>query len=503
MSAAADCHTMEQLGMPSPVLMERAALCVSAEVEALADAREAAAALILVGPGNNGGDGLAIARQLHGRGRRVRAVLVTDRHNDAVEKQLRLARAHGVEVLDELPAKLERATIVVDAMLGTGSRGAPRGGVLEALRWLEQREAVAGVVAVDLPSGVDVDSGALPGEVVRADLTLTFQRSKPGLHLAPARAQVGQVVVADIGLVAPVADEGEFEGAPIELIDPAWVARTLAELPDASHKGRRGHVGVIGGTGGTPGAAILAASAAMRAGAGLATLAPLEPELRAELIERRPELMLAPKEQAWTITDANVLVVGPGLVEADADAIARLREEDARAMVWDASGLAHFGAGAAPGPRVITPHPGEAARVLARLEPDAEWTSKRVQADRRHAAERLACCLDAVVVLKGEGTLVAREVDTGVRLAVATTGSSALATAGTGDVLAGTIGALLARGLDPWTAACLGVHLHGMAGERSPSDGTMAMDIAEAIPGTLAEAAKDPTPARWPRLVNG
>ncbi|WP_146156345.1 NAD(P)H-hydrate epimerase, partial [Enhygromyxa salina] len=206
LAAAADRHTMDVLGMPSPVLMERAALSVSAQVERVADACDAREVLVLVGPGNNGGDGLAIARQLHGRGRAVRAVLVSARHNDAVASQLRLARAHGVAILDTLPDTLPDVrggrTIVVDALLGTGSRGAPRGAIEAALRWLGglNRELVS-VVAVDLPSGVDVDSGAVPGAVVSAAVTVTFQRSKVGLHLTPARAHVGELIVADIGLV--------------------------------------------------------------------------------------------------------------------------------------------------------------------------------------------------------------------------------------------------------------------------------------------------------------
>jgi hydroxyethylthiazole kinase-like uncharacterized protein yjeF len=499
LSTAADRHTIDVLGMPSPVLMERAALCVSAEVEALAARCSAASVLVLVGPGNNGGDGLAVARQLHGRGHAVRAVLVAARHNDAVARQLVLARAHGVEVVEALPRSRADSTgsiIIVDALLGTGSRGAARGPIADALMWLAglSREHVR-VVAIDLPSGIDVDTGAVSGAVATADVTVTFQRSKPGLHLTPARDHVGQLVVAEIGLI-PGAGEPE-----LRLIDPHEVARQLAALPAAVHKGRRGHVGVIGGTGGTPGAAILAATAALRAGAGLATLAPLDPELRELLLARRPELMLAPAEHAWTIPGADVLVVGPGLVQSDRQALARLRHDDARRMVWDAGGLDHYERSPMSEHHVLTPHPGEAARLLARTDPGSGWDGAAVQANRRAAVERLAAVTGAVVVLKGAGTVVAVDGPAGRRLAICTTGGPALAAAGTGDVLAGTIGALLGRGLDPWAAACAGVHVHGLAGDRLPTHGTLALEVADSLVPAFEQI--DQTPTRWPRFVRG
>jgi NAD(P)H-hydrate epimerase len=500
LATAADRHTIDVLGMPSPVLMERAALCVCAEIESLADRCLASSVLILVGPGNNGGDGLAIARVLHGRGRVVRAVLVGARHNESVTRQLALARAHGVEIGERLPERPSEPTIVVDALLGTGSRGAPRGAIADALAWLAALErAHVGVVAVDLPSGVDVDTGAVLGAAATADVTVTFQRSKPGLHVTPAREHVGQLVVADIGLLAPDGIEPS-----LTLIDPREVASQLAGLPSATHKNRRGHVGVIGGTGGTPGAAILAATAALRTGAGLVTLAPLDPELRELLIARRPELMLAAPEHAWTIPSADVLVIGPGLVIDDSQAgkaLARLRQEDPRSMIWDAGGLDHYERSPMSARHVLTPHPGEAARMLARLDPDRSWDAAAVQANRRAAAERLATATAAIVVLKGAGTLVAMDGPDGRGLAICTTGGLALAAAGTGDVLAGTIGALLGRGLDPWVAACVGVHVHGLAGDRLPEHGTLALEVADSLVPAFEQA--DRVPLRWPGHVRG
>ena len=500
-ASAADRYTIEVLGMPSPVLMERAALCVSAVVGEL-DPR---AVIVLCGPGNNGGDGLAVARQLHGRGLPVRVVMVGDHHNQAVAAQLALARAHGVPVIDraftleagEAPEGLEvlgADVLFVDALLGTGSRGAPRGAIRAALEWLAGLEAPR-VIAIDVPSGVDVDRGSADPLALRATITVTFQRSKAGLHVTPGRDHAGKVVIADIGLVG---DPTQPDSATT-LIDPAWVAACLAALPEPRHKGSRGHVGVIGGSPGTAGAAILAGSAALRAGAGLVTLAGFDLALQQAVIASRPELMLTRDESDADVAQASVLVVGPGLTSGAQ--LARLPELDARdprPMVWDASGLDAFVPGRSAGPRILTPHPGEAARLLARLD-DPSWTNARVQADRVHAARTLAERCAAIVVLKGGGTIVAE----GQRQAIAIPGGPSLSTAGSGDVLAGTIGALLARGLAPWLAACVGVHVHGLAGDASPSLGTLALDIAEGLPAALdqaalGQAARGQGMDRWP-----
>jgi hydroxyethylthiazole kinase-like uncharacterized protein yjeF len=485
-AAAADRYTMDVLGMPSPVLMERAALCVSAVV-AEQRPREV---LIACGPGNNGGDGLAVARQLHGRGISVCAVMVGERHNDAVAAQLALARSHGVSVLDRLPATLEPDVLIVDALLGTGSRGAPRGAIREALVWLAGLGRPK-VIAIDVPSGVDVDRGSADELAVRASITVTFQRSKPGLHVTPGRDHAGEVVIAEIGLVG---DPQVGHDDPV-LIDPRWVAARLQELPEPRHKGSRGHVGVFGGSPGTPGAAILAGTAALRAGAGLVTLGGFDVALQQAVIADRPELMLSSDE---TVPQASVLVVGPGLT--DAESIARLPQIDrnARPMVWDAGSLDMFVPGRGAGPRILTPHPGEAARMLALLDAP-QWTNARVQADRITAAQKLAGRTGAIVVLKGSGTIVAE----GGRQAIAIPGGPSLSTAGSGDVLAGTIGALLARGLAPWVAACVGVHVHGLAGDASPSLGTVALDVADNLPAALERAEQGRSIARWPTPMLG
>jgi len=524
MAAAADRETSHRLGLPSAVLMERAALCVCAEVQALARREGAERIVVLCGPGNNGGDGLAVARQLHGRGWRVLAVLVTPQRSADVSLQLDWARRSGVPVAASLAAlesgregrALAEPTIVVDAMLGTGARGAPRGPVAEALGWLDARRsagASAGpglwVVAIDLPSGIDVDSGRAWPKAARADLTVTMQRSKLGLHVTPGRLHAGEVVVADIGLREGAGPEDLERWA---LVSPWATARVLGALPRAAHKGRRGHVGVLGGSAGMGGAAVLAGAAALRAGAGLVTLAAREVQgegaaaLERSVLEARPELMLAQGSSAGRVPAADVLVVGPGMADAvDLERLPLLDAEDPRPMVWDAGALDVVGLqlpSLRVGPRVWTPHPGEAARLMNRIEAQAggagTWTSARVQAHRVEVARRLAEC-GVVVVLKGEGTILACPGS----LAVCVFGGPALATAGSGDVLAGVIAAFLARGLDTWEAAQAGVLVHALAGEGLPADGTVAMDVADAIPGVLAELSAAPAAGSWPRALEG
>lgn len=484
-AAEADAHTMDTLGMPSPVLMERASLCVAEEVQVLA---EGLPVVSLVGPGNNGGDALAVARILRARGLEAHAWLVSAARNAAAQAQLELARTHGVR-LHEDPSTLPTRAVWVDGLLGTGATGAPRGAIADALAWVRTRQGPS--VAIDVPTGVEVDTGAAPGLAFRADVTVTFVRSKPGLHVTPGSDLAGQVVIADIGIVA-----GPGAQAAGVLLTVDVVTSLLAARPkDFAHKGSRGHVAVIGGSPDTPGAAVLAGVAAMRIGAGLCTL------VGASVPSARPELMRAPLPMNGPVLPtASVLVVGPGLTEPPAPPLLEnLYRNDPRPAVWDASALDRIPLGAEPaGPRVITPHPGEAARLLHRARPEHGWTAAEVQAGRVEAAAALQRHCAAVVVLKGAGTLVRDE----TTLAVAVEGSDALATAGTGDVLAGCIGGLLAQGLDPFAAAQAGVSVHGRTGElagRAP----LALELADALPEALAAIEAGEVAGRAPRARRG
>jgi hydroxyethylthiazole kinase-like uncharacterized protein yjeF len=496
-AAASDRYTMDVLGVPSLILMERAALCVSHEIAASIEAGRPVG--VLVGPGNNGGDGLAVARQLHGWGVPVAAWLVTEGHDAAVAEQLRLAQACGVVVHRGRPDDAEAGRLWVDAMLGTGSRGAPRGTIAEAVAWLSGHGARC--VAIDVPTGVDPDTGAVGQGAVQAMCTVTFARSKPGLHVTPGRTHAGRVVVADIGLRPPPGVDAQYA-----LLDPSVVSQGLRGLPAGEHKGQRGHLGIVGGSPGTTGAALLAAVAALRAGAGLVTVASPDPTLGAVLLAARPELMTAPlqAEPRDLLPRAGALVVGPGLTDPTSQAaLLRLWTEDPRPALWDASALDQVpvrGAVAA-GPRVITPHPGEAARLLHRLALDEGWNGAKVQAQRLAAARRLAEATGAIVVLKGEGSIVARP--TG-EVEVAVSGGPALATAGSGDVLAGLGGALLARGLSPTEAARAAVHVHGVAGEQlGEGVGALALDVADTLPSAMRAVLQSPSHPHWPALVRG
>jgi len=486
-AAAADAHTMDTLGMPSPVLMERAALCVAAEVVT----RCAGLPVVcLVGPGNNGADALAVARIVAARGLQAHAWLVTPHRNPAGEAQLALARVHGVEVHSS-SAALPSEAVWVDGLLGTGSSGPPRGPVSDALQWVGPQRGPT--IAIDTPSGVEVDTGGVPGVAFRADVTVTLVRSKPGLHITPGRDHAGAVVIADIGICADPAG-----GSPVGLmLTAAAVARALEGMPrSAAHKGHRGHVAVVGGSPQTPGAAILCGVAAMRIGAGLCTL------VGTAVPESRPELMRAPVGMP-VVPGASVLAVGPGLTVTPAGIdLERLYREDPRAAVWDASALDSVDLTAAPaGPRILTPHPGEAARILSRRDPEQTWTSARVQENRVAAVNALQSATGVVVVLKGAGTLIQDEQG----LSVALEGSQALATAGSGDVLAGCVAGLLAQGLAPLEAARVGVSVHGRAGDvaAAQTGNPLALEIAQALPHAarvLCSAAPGP---REPRCVVG
>lgn len=485
-AAAADAHTMETLGVPSPVLMERAALCVAAEVLSRCGGRPV---VCLVGPGNNGADALAVARIAAARGLQAHVWLVTEHRNPAAEAQLGVAKAHGVEV-HLSPASLPPHAVWVDGLLGTGSSGAPRGPIAEALGWVAQQSGPA--IAIDAPTGVDVDTGAVPGRAFCADVTVTLVRSKPGLHITPGRDHAGEVVIADIGISG-----GPLGSAAGQVLTAAAVAQALEGIPKGvAHKGCRGHVAVVGGSPDTPGAAVLAGVAAMRIGAGLCTL------VGTAVPDARPELMRAPAEMP-IVPGASVLVVGPGLIVTPPGIdLERLYREDPRPAVWDANALDSIGSSAVPaGPRILTPHPGEAARMLARLHPEQTWTSARVQAHRMEAVNALQSATSVVVVLKGAGTIT-RD---GEQLSVSLEGSEALATAGSGDVLAGCIAGLLAQGLDPFEAASVGSSVHGRAGEvaAAQAGNPLALEIADALPhaaGLLRAATPGP---REPRCVAG
>ncbi|WP_405665013.1 NAD(P)H-hydrate dehydratase [Streptomyces sp. NBC_01166] len=420
--------------------------------------------LLLVGSGDNGGDTLYAGARLARRGAGVRAVLTSP---DKVHRAaLAALLAAGGQVLDT-PEGLSPVDLVVDGITGIGGRGGLRPEAAELVRSVTGGHAP--VLAVDLPSGVEADTGQVLGAAVRADATVTFGTYKPGLLIDPAAEHAGALRLVDIGLAA------ELPARPdLEALQYADVA-ALLPVPDAeSDKYRRGVVGVAAGSERYPGAAVLAVAGALRGGAGAVRYA--GPGADA-VVARFPETLVHPgppskagRVQAW--------VVGPGLGDGAqaATAVSDVLAADVPVLV-DADGLRLMDAGAVrerTAATVLTPHAGEAAALLG-------VEREEVEAGRLAAVRELAARYRATVLLKGSTTLVAEAGDTPVR--VNPTGTSWLATAGSGDVLSGLTGSLLAAGLAPRDAASVGAYLHGLAARRT-SDGApvTAQDVADAVP---------------------
>ena len=413
---------------------------------------------VLAGRGNNAGDGYLIAGLAQRAGWRVRVLAVGDPaalSGDA-EQACAEARRAGVDVLPWSECA-PLAGVVVDALLGTGLAGAVREPYGQAIRMLNQSGLP--VLAVDIPSGLNADSGARLGVAVRADLTVTFIALKLGLLTGVGPELCGELLFDDLQ-----GDARLLAQAPsvAQRLDLANLPRLSARSPVA-HKGQFGHLLVVGGDLGMGGAALLCAESALRAGTGLVSLATRAEHVAASLV-RRPEIMcaaVASANQLLALTErADICVVGPGLGQGQGAWSRSLLSGVCgldMPQVWDADALNLLAAGqvAAPGRGVLTPHPGEAARLLG-----ADTAS--VQADRPAAARALAKRFGLVVVLKGAGSLVAAPDG---RLALCDRGHPAMAGAGLGDVLAGLIGALLAQGMAAYDAACLAVWLHARAGE--------------------------------------
>ncbi len=459
---------------------------------------------VVCGKGNNGGDGLVVARLLREGGRQVKVVCVAPLGDFTGDARVNLERLLGERPLelaeDRQNARdaLGKAAVIVDALLGTGFQGEVRGTVGEAIEAMNA--ATAPVVSVDIPSGVDASTGVASGAAVRAVATVTFHADKPGLWIYPGKAHAGEVERIDIGI-----PRGAPGAATIGLIRPS-VLDALPRRAASSTKFSSGHVLVVGGSLGLTGAPLMAAHAAMRAGAGYVT-ACVPASLQVILATAGPpELMTKglPDDGDGGLTAAGVarvleaserggaLALGPGLGRGDgAFAFAReLAREVEVALVLDADGLnAHAGAlgelAARTAPTVLTPHAGELGRLL-------EIGSEEVERERlRHvrvAAERA----QAVVVLKGDDTLIA---EPSGRVAVSPGGAPALATAGTGDVLTGVIAALLAAGLEPFAASAAGVWLHAEAGRQAAhrqgaAEGVVASDVIAALPAARGGVAR-------------
>ncbi|QQM42908.1 NAD(P)H-hydrate dehydratase [Streptomyces liliifuscus] len=450
--------------LPEGALMQRAAAGLAAACAELLGRVYGSRIVLLVGSGDNGGDALYAGARLRRRGAGVTAVLLApDRtHTGGLDA---LRRAGGTIVrgadADAAAESIRRADLVVDGIVGIGGKGGlrPDAAPLADLA----RDSRAAVVAVDLPSGVEADSGEVRGAAVRADLTVTFGTHKPGLLVDPAKEYAGSVRLVDIGLSLP--DE-----ADIEALQHADVAALLPVPGAESDKYRRGVVGIAAGSARYPGAAVLAVAGALRGGAGAVRY--VGPAGDA-VIARFPETLVsdgsperAGRVQAW--------VVGPGAGD-DADSVAAVLKSDVPVLV-DADGLRLADRDvvrARTAPTLLTPHAGEAAALLG-------VSRNEVEGARLTSVRELAAAYGATVLLKGSTTLVAEPGGGAVR--VNSTGTAWLATAGSGDVLSGLTGSLLAAGLGTRDAGSVGAYLHGLAG-RFAADGAPvgAYDVADAV----------------------
>lgn len=462
-----DRTAIERFGIPGETLMERAGRAAFRELRRRwPNARRL---LVCCGGGNNGGDGYVVARLARQAGLQVR--LLGLREPGALRGSAQWAARTWLEAGGEYEAyapgtelDATRADVVVDAVLGTGLSREVGGSARELVEAINTTGTA--VLAVDIPSGLSADSGRIMGTAVHADLTVTFIGLKRGLLTGDAPDCTGALRFDDLAVPAEVYGTSEPSARRVGRNE---LARLLPPRPRTAHKGRHGHVLVAGGGPGMPGAVRMAGEAALRTGAGLVSIA-TAPEHAGSVSMGRPELMCHGVGGRAALTAllerATVIAAGPGLGRSDwAREVFETVVAAPQPLVLDADGLNLLAARPHKRGRwVLTPHPGEAARLLESGVPD-------VQADRFAAAVELSRRYDAVVVLKGAGTVVAG----GERLAVAATGNPGMATGGMGDVLTGVVAGLLAQGLEPFDAARLGAFVHGAAADMAAVDGERGM----------------------------
>jgi NAD(P)H-hydrate epimerase len=480
-------------GMPSAVLMENAGQALAKAALALAGPQ--GRFLVLCGMGNNGGDGLVAARVLHGLGRTVHVELmgIPEALEGEPARNARALKASGV-ALEPIPEDLPvgPGDVVVDALLGTGLSRPPEGRYADAIgRISVWRASGAKVVSADLPSGLQSDTGVALTPCVTADVTTSFGFLKVGQVVEPGASRCGALELVDIGI--PKAAHSVLREPAVYLLEESDVRGRLPERRADSHKGTFGHVLVVAGSWGKTGAAALAGIAALRGGAGLVTIA-TRPEALGPVLQHAPELMgvelvnggplgLGDLNALLDAVDGKSAVVfGPGIPRGDETGklIAAFLEELEIPCVLDADGLNAL-AGTidvlkrAKGELLLTPHPGEMARLLG-------LTVSEVQKDRIGVARRLAQEAQVVVALKGARTAIAREDGT---VFINPTGNPGMASGGTGDVLAGLCGALFAQGLSSEDAAVTGCFAHGLAGDlaarRRGLAGLMASDLLDGL----------------------
>ncbi|HTZ18309.1 MAG TPA: NAD(P)H-hydrate dehydratase [Dissulfurispiraceae bacterium] len=490
-----DRAAIEDYGIPAVVLMERAGLAVAKKTQEVLSGKKV---LVVCGSGNNGGDGLVAARNLHNWGYHVRVVLPSraDSLGADCRAQYLIAKKTGVpvEFRKSLIASDFHGAFIIDAIFGTGLSRHVSGDLVRLFRSVN--DSGAPVLSVDIPSGISSDTGEILGEAVRADYTVTFGLPKIGHFLYPGAACSGHLTVEDIGFPAKLIQASDIR---TELTDPQRMSVILPERNRNSYKGDYGHVFVLAGSRGRTGAALMTARACLRTGSGLVTLG--VPETLVDIFQGRvTEEMTLPlpdkgdgtlDEKALEIIlnfcaeKADVIAAGPGIgVSSDTEKIiSGLVKSSAVTLVIDADGLNSLKQsvrtlGSAKAPVIITPHPGEMARLLA-----GGATAVDVERERINTALSYSKDAGVYVALKGVPTVIASpEGD----LFINTSGNPGMATAGSGDVLTGIISSFAGQGITPLDSAVLGAYLHGLAGDAAAKvmgeNSLMASDIIEALP---------------------
>ena len=508
--------TTKRYGVPSLTLMENAGKSVADFIASRFPDFKRRPIVVLCGKGNNGGDGFVAARHLQKMGAKVQAYLVGDPREvkgDAATNLNRWKKAGGKLLVDRpgrpaVAAEFAGDALVIDALLGTGVRGPVEGRLAEVIAGVNRHNPGCNVVAVDIPSGLQADTGKIPGPVVVADYTITFTAPKPGLLLGASAQHVGELLVRHIG--SPFELIEETGKGNLRWSEPAEFTRFAAARKPEGHKGDYGHALIVAGSVGKSGAAVLASWAALRAGAGLVTVATPEPVLPI-VAAQTPEVMTEPlaATRAGTISERSLegnlfatllkgkraLAIGPGLTtQEETQSFVRtvVKTQGDVPIVLDADGLNAFASRAAElrdrnGLLAVTPHPGEMSRLTGR-------TTEEIQSNRIEIAMKAAADWNAIVVLKGHQTVIAAPDGFAY---INSTGNPGMGTGGTGDVLTGMLAGLVAqygRGLNIADYARLisfGVYLHGLAGDIAYADHAgaplMASDLIRALPRAYAQ----------------
>ncbi len=497
-----DRRAIRDFGIPGPVLMENAASAIMTEMEQFFNGLSNVRVGILCGKGNNGGDGLALARRLRIRGIAVRVALFAPFSVVRGEAKINLAilRKTDVEIIQNASSRnvadiVSWSDVVVDAMLGVGLSSPVKGVYAQAVS--QVNASGRPVVAVDVPTGIDADTGAVLGTAVKADLTVTMALLKQGLVLYPGAGYAGVVHVADIGIPSEAVEK---ENIKLSLLDQSTAWGVTAQRKGDAHKGDFGHALIIAGSPGKAGAAVMAAKSALRTGPGLVSVATpngLVPAIQAHVFEamcipadESIEGTLGIGSEDMLLKTANAMdavAIGPGLSThfETAQVVRYLVQRITVPLVIDADGLNALAEDRdillkAQAPVIVTPHPGEMGRLLG-------ISAAEVQQNRIDVASQFARQYRVIVVLKGAGTVVA--LADGI-VFVNSSGNPGMATGGTGDVLTGMIVGFLAQGHPAAQAACLGVYLHGLAGDLAAKDKGEASLIAGDVIEKIAEAMK-------------